>query len=508
MLEEGLLCGTVTNLDRFSGPKSDDIEMLCMCVLDESFDRVSNIISRLSEVLDMVKSSFSDRDKLQAGQRCSHKMQQQQTMNPRYEFLDGFNTDKDDDDVVSSVFYRAGPDACGFVSWPKLLKVLTEENNEANVILTLEIELQNIARIDLHKLQSACSQIPARVRGHRVQWAGTLGLHELLAQHLKPGTLSDGLQGIKLNMTQQDLMTACDIFCKGVPALVLQGWNQLKMTPKTALTETANSKYAMTDGALFADFVTLNDFYMGPEARIGYPNPDLMKGLQKEHCVRLGSGEKIVSDNYSIWTAPLWEWWWVKNPSSDDLPADLQSRVKSTMNLFPGEVGDSFEQTLVKVTVKAQATTTGKKISEKEQNVLNDLLTDYFLFTEEERSRGICIRDQVWQRGIISLNIVLPVAKEKLSIGFEEKIQLAVAQATTANHNCISVIAVLAIKILFCDHVDEEGLLKHLSCMDLDSLKLYLHEHYGLMDDACSETVYHGIMVLPYFYPHVVLKLT
>ena len=59
---------------------------------------------------------------------------------------------------------------------------------------------------------------------------------------------------------------------------------------------------------------TLSDFYAGPEALIGAPNPKIFQGMHNEHCARSNADVSFVTDNYNIRTCPRLEWEFVVDP--------------------------------------------------------------------------------------------------------------------------------------------------------------------------------------------------
>jgi hypothetical protein len=101
----------------------------------------------------------------------------------------------------------------------------------------LEKKLSSMDPLDLlladtehleQKIVSSCQALKSRIKDsqddasshddaivtnpeHRIQWAKNLHLEYILALILKPGTATDGLHGVK-NMTEQDMIEACEIF--------------------------------------------------------------------------------------------------------------------------------------------------------------------------------------------------------------------------------------------------------------------------------------------------------
>ena len=77
----------------------------------------------------------------------------------------------------------------------------------------------------------------------------------------------------------------------------------------------ANSKFEGFEGS----FATLEEFHAGAEAtlQLGYPNPDIEKGIRLEHTQHPASMRRLfVTPNYRLATCLLVEYWWAMDPSS------------------------------------------------------------------------------------------------------------------------------------------------------------------------------------------------
>ena len=77
----------------------------------------------------------------------------------------------------------------------------------------------------------------------------------------------------------------------------------------------ANSKFEGFEGS----FTTLEDFLAGAEAtlQLGYPNPDIEKGIRLEHTQHPASMRRLfVTPNYRLATCLLVEYWWAMDPSA------------------------------------------------------------------------------------------------------------------------------------------------------------------------------------------------
>ena len=59
---------------------------------------------------------------------------------------------------------------------------------------------------------------------------------------------------------------------------------------------------------------TLDDFFAGPEQRIGTPNPRIEEGMETEHCRRGNCETRFTTSNYNLTTWPKLEWEFVVAP--------------------------------------------------------------------------------------------------------------------------------------------------------------------------------------------------
>jgi hypothetical protein len=62
-------------------------------------------------------------------------------------------------------------------------------------------------------------------------------------------------------------------------------------------------------------FATLDEFYKGPEALIGIPNPLIREGMYREHCLRDNATTRFITNNYNITTTSSTEWEFVVCPT-------------------------------------------------------------------------------------------------------------------------------------------------------------------------------------------------
>ena len=85
----------------------------------------------------------------------------------------------------------------------------------------------------------------------------------------------------------------------------------------------ANSKFEGFQGS----FATLAEFHAGAEAtlKLGYPNPEAMKGITNEHTAHVSVGRLFVTPNYRIATCLVVEYWWAVDP--DAAPSSVFDRL-------------------------------------------------------------------------------------------------------------------------------------------------------------------------------------
>ena len=219
-------------------------------------------------------------------------------------------TEADDDrEVLRNLFYSAGgkrasadrvtSDAliatmAGIASYP---------NTEFNPLVVALEQLLAGRRsaggegLSFEDLEEVFALLP-RVRGERVRWAESLGLSGALAKLLVRGDAIDGLRGLReLDGVELDkhINEVCAGFAVVLPRLLRRGLRLLRRRAQpsgvansglvSTPQELINSKFVM-DGAYVGRFATLDDFYRGPEALIGVPNPRILEGAEAEHCRR------------------------------------------------------------------------------------------------------------------------------------------------------------------------------------------------------------------------------
>ena len=166
----------------------------------------------------------------------------------------------------------------------------------------------------------AFEELP-RVRGERVRWAASLGLEGELARLLARGSVFDGLRSLRLlrgPALDEHVAEVCRGFAAVLPGLLRSGLQRLQAGAEGGSGESEvhsliNSKFVM-DGAYVGRFATLDDFYRGPEALIGVPNPKVLEGMHKEHTARGNALRHFKTSNYNLTSWPALEWEFVVDP--------------------------------------------------------------------------------------------------------------------------------------------------------------------------------------------------
>ena len=176
-------------------------------------------------------------------------------------------------------------------------------------------------KISKAQFRQAFSKLP-RPHGQRLQWVRTLRLDAHLAHFLRRGNASDGLKGLR-EMTDFDMeahiMEVVFQFTSRLPSLLRKGLQQLRASELgvTSVKDFVNSKFSM-DGARVSNYASLSDFHKGLEARIGTPNPDIQRAMEREHCSRRNAKTKFTTKNYNFETFPYQEWKFVNSPNDYD----------------------------------------------------------------------------------------------------------------------------------------------------------------------------------------------
>jgi hypothetical protein len=267
--------------------------------------------------------------------------------------------------------------------------------------------------LDFLAIKRAAWRVP-RVSGPRVEWVSSVGLNEALARHLPAGTLEDGLAGVR-EMPTEAALCAFDAFIGDARVKFLAALLKAREARGSKSAAEANSKFDGFQGS----FASLKDFHAGPEAslQLGYPNPNTMMGIWNEHTAHPSAERLFVTPNYRITTSLLVEYAWAAlekcpaDPAAQALlararaqlvrlAADVQrwnvvgagSEGTDSELLFPGEVGDSFSESLVVLRVSrvgpADRVDIAKRCVDAALARARELLE-----TEEEKTRGVSALD-------------------------------------------------------------------------------------------------------------------
>ena len=108
----------------------------------------------------------------------------------------------------------------------------------------------------------------------------------------------------------------------------------------------ANGKFEGFEGS----FATLEDFHRGAEASLllGYPNPDIERGIRLEHTAHVSVARLFVTPNYRIATCLLVEYWWAVDPDAPSRQAlDLLNRLWADRGADDGCAQGAAESGLV-----------------------------------------------------------------------------------------------------------------------------------------------------------------
>mmetsp|Transcript_11739 Transcript_11739/g.26945 ORF Transcript_11739/g.26945 Transcript_11739/m.26945 type:complete len:447 (-) Transcript_11739:3452-4792(-) len=87
-----------------------------------------------------------------------------------------------------------------------------------------------------------------------------------------------------------------------------------------------------------ATFGRLEEFYKGLIDKIGLPSPQLMRGMESEHCLRGDSFDEFEPGNYNTRTTPCKEWQAVTDESTRKSLSVHPRRVRSMEDLLKEEI--------------------------------------------------------------------------------------------------------------------------------------------------------------------------
>ena len=412
--------------------------------------------------------------------------------------------EKDDQEIIDRFFSELDADSSGSISQSELNKAIEQHRDHSELVSALQILIDESEsnNLDIESFRSMIRNVP-RVSGQRVQWARSLGLEKALAKHLPAGTLFDGLMGIK-SMDEAQISAACQRFSRDVVVLVMRQWAVLKQTSvsRASEAEEANSKFAMTEGAYVGSFGTLDEFYQGPEARIGYPNPKLREAMLTEHCVRPNARRLFTTPNYVVTTCPEWEWQWVLDP---DRPASeaLLHRLQAADGKYPGEAGDRASEVELQFSVEVRADTSPALVRSLDED-LSGWVEQAVLESDEERSRGVrTVATAALSQGAARMAVTLPMSQRDFSARQERFVE-AVRHAACTGVGAVEVSRVVERSWVYCEHVDaaslRQALLARLKTSTPEEWRAYLRRGWpSLSDDevkmtgkACVDLVVRG----------------
>ncbi len=309
------------------------------------------------------------------------------------------------------------------------------------------------AKLDFIAVKRVAQRVP-RVRGPRMDWVRGLGLDGALARQLPPGTLEDGLAGVR-GMPWEEARRAVDAFLEDARVRIYTALVEVKTAQGSRSAAEANAKFDGFQGS----FATLPEFHAGAEAslQLGYPNPDTMRGILNEHTKHPSVEKLFVTPNYRIATSLLLEFAWaVQDERPEDLKAvwtgdsfplvseqlerarkllrklvkardgaEAASAKADTELLFPGEVGDRFSESLVMLRFRGVAADSAKakEIADQAKAEAAKLLV-----TEEEQARGVAILDHAAcvERIQVTGSLLLPGPSSKAAVSDDGSLRVGV----------------------------------------------------------------------------------
>ncbi len=394
----------------------------------------------------------------------------------------------------------------------------------------LELALKALAQellpddkdLDFLAFKKVMRRLP-RVAGQRIEWVNEMGIAASLARHLPPGTFEDGLDGIK-RLDDASADQALDAFCADLKRTFKAYLVETKQDQGSTSAMAANSKFEGFQGS----FASLKDFHAGAEAtlQLGYPNPDIEKGIRTEHTAHISTKKLFVTPNYSIATCLVIEYWWAiyeENPTDKVViglrdeavrlikklhsdRGDIGIRSDASISgdariIFPGESGDSFVESLVLVKIKAESKKCMKAVQQAAEKLLD---------TEEEKARSYRTIDQAaclsWmatrssirrqlapasvqgEAGVCMVGVVLPMSKARAGAKCAV-LQTEVAGAFPQDVAASVVVTLMSDKELaFSDRPDIDELKKHMAELSLFELKTWARTIWGIPDSASNPT--------------------
>ena len=366
-------------------------------------------------------------------------------------------------------------------------------------------------------LKAAARKVP-RVSGQRMEWIRALKLDAALARHLPPGTLDDALEGVrKLSQDKDAVDRLLEAFFDDTRRKFQAALQEAVVEEGSKSAVEANSKFEGFPG----NFASLREFDAGAEVtlQLGYPNPDVGKGIRLEHTEHPSVARLFVTPNYRIATCLLVEYWWAMYEECPEDPAVRRVRDRAWMlldrisgerggstearRLFPGEVGDSFTETLVVIAVPTGGVdrpAEGKCV-EAARAAAGEALS-----TEEEKARGFSVLDHPscsrWMAqcgGVISprtnteshdvapqhpwsLGVFLPVSKARAE-NTCEAFRTKIAAAAGISHQSVHAYVHTSRTWVYCEHCTLEEFRKETKALSRAELK---SGDWGLKDSRAE----------------------
>ena len=283
-----------------------------------------------------------------------------------------FDARVDDDEVLLRFFSELDTNRNGKIEMAELQSSpLLRKKENFEMAKVLEDEL-GTREIDLLALKTAVRKVP-RVAGQRTAWVRGIGLDAALARHLPPGTLDDELRGIKETLDDNMIDRAFQAFSIDAARMVKDAVRRLKFSQVSSNAVQANSKF---EGFFEGSFANLDDYHRGAEEtmNLDYPNPRIEEGILTECTKHPSSRRLFITPNYQIVTCLLIEYWWAKDPSVDDVDLkDMLAHLGRTQSMYPGEVGDSYFESLVSLEITTNSRSAAARSLASDKTVDNEL---------------------------------------------------------------------------------------------------------------------------------------
>jgi hypothetical protein len=124
-----------------------------------------------------------------------------------------------------------------------------------------------------------------------------IGVQRIVAECIPGGCPDYPLMGLQ-SMTDEDIMHLCrnDIASKLQEALHLYATSQRHCIPANVSDEGGNAKFISAREAVYGE---IDEYYEGLEGILGFPNPNLLDAMEREHCDGEDSEEPFCPGNYA-----------------------------------------------------------------------------------------------------------------------------------------------------------------------------------------------------------------